>query len=77
MKIDFNEFVDLLKEQFLDEVGEVKNENKFRELPGWDSMTGMTILLMIEENYKLKIENDQFKQLITIEELYTYINEKS
>ena len=77
MEINFNEFVDLLKEQYLDDVGEIKNETKFRELAGWDSMTGMTILLMIEENYKIKIDNDKFKQLITIEDLFTYINEKS
>ena len=77
MKIDFNEFVALLKEQYLDDVGEIYKENKFRELPGWDSMTGMTILLMIEENYKLKIDNDQFKKLNTINDLYIFINEKS
>jgi acyl carrier protein len=73
MKIDFNQFIVLIKEQYLEDVGEINKENKLRELSGWDSMTGMTILLMIEENYKLKISNDQFKKLITIEDLYNYL----
>jgi acyl carrier protein len=77
MNIDFNQFLVLLKEQYLDDVGEIKKENKLRELSGWDSMTGMTILLMIEENYKLKIDNDQFKKLITVEDLYSYLNDQS
>lgn len=77
MNIDFNQFLVLLKEQYLDDVGEIKKENKLRDLSGWDSMTGMTILLMIEENYKLKIDNDQFKKLITIEDLYSYLNDQS
>jgi acyl carrier protein len=77
MNIDFNHFLVLLKEQYLDDVGEIKKENNLRELSGWDSMTGMTILLMIEENYKLKIDNDQFKKLITVEDLYSYLNDQS
>jgi acyl carrier protein len=77
MNIDFNQFLVLLKEQYLDDVGEIKKENKLRELSGWDSMTGMTILLMIEENYKLKIDNDQFKKLITVEDLYSFLNDQS
>jgi acyl carrier protein len=76
MKAEFKEFVILFKEQYLDEVGDIDMDNKFRELPGWDSMTGMTILLMIEENYNVKIENEQFKKLKTIGDIFNFINNK-
>ena len=74
MKAEFKEFLILFKEQYLDEIGDIEKDNKFRELPGWDSMTGMTILLMIEENYNVKIDNDQFKKLITVEDIFNCIN---
>jgi acyl carrier protein len=77
MKIDFQNFLVLLKEQFIEETGELSLGTNFRTLPGWDSMTGMTILLMIEENYNLKIDSEQFKKLTTIENLYNYIIENS
>ena len=77
MKIDLNGFLILLKEQFLEETGELSPGLNFRSLPGWDSMTGMTILFMIEEQFNVKIDNDQFKKIITIEDLYKFINENS
>lgn len=77
MKIDFDFFLILLKEQFIEETGELSLGTNFRMLPSWDSMTGMTILLMIEENFNLKIDSEQFKKLTTIENLYNYIIENS
>jgi acyl carrier protein len=73
MQINFEEFLLKIREQYLEEIQIIGKESKFRELPGWDSMTGMTLLLMIEEDYKIKIETSTFKQLITINDLYNYI----
>ena len=38
-------------------------------------MTGMTVLLMIEEDYGIKIANDIFNKIYTVEELFLYIKE--
>lgn len=77
MKIDHDQFIALLREQYFEEVGEINITTNFRTLPGWDSMTGMTILLMVEENFKIKIESEQFKKLLTIEDLYNFINQNA
>ena len=77
MKADYNKFIELLREQYLEELGDINLNTNFRALPGWDSMTGMTILLMIEENFNVKVDNEQFKKLSTIEDLFNIINQKS
>ena len=73
MKLRYEEFITKIKDQYLDENITIELYSKFREIPGWDTMTGMTLLLMIEEDYNVKIDLIQFKKLITIEELYLFI----
>ncbi len=73
--MDLNNFISKLKEQYLGNQIFIEPSTKFREISGWDSMTGMTILLMIEEEYGVKVENETFKKLITVEELFEYIKE--
>lgn len=73
MEINFEDFLLNIKDQYLEDNIILTKESRFREMNGWDSMTGMTILLMIEETYKIKIESDIFKNLNTIDDLYTYI----
>jgi acyl carrier protein len=73
--MDLNNFISKLKEQYLGNQIFIEPSTKFREISGWDSMTGMTILFMIEEEYGVKVENETFKKLITVEELFEYIKE--
>ncbi len=73
--MDLNNFISKFKEQYLENQILIEPSSKFREISGWDSMTGMTILLMIEEEYGVKVENETFKKLITVEELFEYIKE--
>ena len=75
-KMDLNNFILKLKDQYLEDDITIEPSSKFREISGWDSMTGMTILLMIEEEYGVKVENEIFKNLITVKELFAYIKDK-
>lgn len=42
----------------------------------WDSLTAVTVHMMIEEKYGLKIEIKDLSNFKSIEELYTYILNK-
>jgi acyl carrier protein len=69
-----NIFLDKFKFQLLDEENTVISGNvKFRELSSWDSLSAMAIIIMIEDDYNVKITNDIFKTLITIDDIYNYI----
>ena len=73
MKLTYDDFLIKIKDQYLEDEISINLNSNFRELPGWDSMTGMTILLTIEEEYNVKIDPIQFKKLITIEDLYRFV----
>ncbi len=73
-----NEFIENFKAQFLDSEEVIfTEETKFRDLSDWDSLTGMSILVMIEDEYKITVTPDEFKHCEKISEIISLINEKS
>lgn len=75
--IDINQFIKDFTEQLIDNDLEITSEVKFRELSSWDSLTAMAVIVMIEDDYKVKINEEEFKKLETIGDIIEYINEKS
>jgi acyl carrier protein len=49
-----------------------KNTN-FRNLSEWNSLLALSLIAMIDENYNLSINGDDFSKLNTIEELYNFL----
>lgn len=48
----------------------VTPETAFRELDEWDSLTYLSVIAMLDEEFELQIENAEFKQLKTIQDIY-------
>lgn len=70
-------FVEKFKEQFIDaDEIMVEKDTKFRNIDSYDSLTGMAIILMIEDEYGVKIEDEVYKKLNTPEEIFNYINQQ-
>lgn len=42
----------------------------FRELDEWDSLTYLSVIAFLDEEFNVQIENDEFKELTTIQNLY-------
>ena len=55
---------------------EVNLETKFRDLDEWDSLTGMSIILVLEENYNIKISDDIFREFNTFSDIYLFLKSK-
>lgn len=62
-------FIELFKETLEIEDGEVTLETKFRELEQWDSLAFLSVIAMIDEEYDIVIEGNDFKKLNTIGDL--------
>lgn len=45
-------------------------ETVFRELDEWDSLTYLSVIAFLDEEFNVQIENAEFKELITIQDLY-------
>lgn len=67
-------FLQKVKEQFLDDdQPKVTFDGKFRELPTWDSLTGMAILTIIEDEFGVVIPVEDFKKLENIAAIYEWV----
>lgn len=67
------EFVTSLAEALEKEVVDVKPQDKFREYEEWDSLAVLSIIAMIKQNYGITIPRKEFDELITVDELFEYI----
>ena len=69
-----NEFLSLFKEQYIDgNVIQLSINDNFRLIDSYDSLTGMALLVMIQDNYNLNITEDKWQELHTVKEVYDYI----
>jgi acyl carrier protein len=62
-------FIELFKETLEIEDGEVTIDTRFRELEQWDSLAFLSVIAMIDEEYDVVIEGNDFKKLNTVGEL--------
>jgi len=68
-----NKFIELFKEALENEDLEIKMSDNFRDYDEWDSLTLLTVIAMIDEEYDIVIEGDAFDKLKTVEDLYSEI----
>ena len=68
-----DEFILNLKEQFEEENISINQDSKFRDLDGWDSMTALMVIAMLDELYNCQIDPEEFKKYEYVHELYDLI----
>lgn len=67
------EFYEILDET---EIHEINQNTDFKNLDEWDSMTSLLLIAMVSETYEKQIKGEDFKECITLEDLYTRIQAK-
>lgn len=75
--MELNEFIEKFAEQ-LDETAadELKADTEFKEIEEWSSLTVLTIIAMVDEEFGVNIKAEEIRNVDTIEELYNYIISK-
>jgi acyl carrier protein len=69
-------FIDLIKEVFEIEDTNLDINAFFRDLDSWDSLTHLSLIAMIDEEYGVVIEDDRFKTLMTLNDLFEEIQKR-
>ena len=70
-------FVSNFASQFDDtEADTFKLSTKFRELEEWSSLTVLSIIGMINEEYSVHIKGDELKKCETIQDLFEMVKSK-
>ena len=77
--MDINTFIEKFKEQFelLDEGEEVNSDTEFQKLDGWDSLTALMILEMIDDEFDADISGDEMRGCQSVEELFKLVVSKA
>lgn len=68
-------FKELLAEA-LERENEIKMEDEFRTYDEWSSIAYLSIIAMMDEEYDTQIEEAEFKQLRTVQDLYNACTKK-
>jgi len=60
----------------LDETPEVDVDEStvFKELPGWDSLVSLSLIVMVSNDYGKSIDGETIRRCDTIRELYQAVN---
>jgi acyl carrier protein len=69
-------FVSNLEEILELDLGIIKEDDNFKEFEEWDSISSLAVLSMINEEYDITIPRAEFDNLITVGDLYNYIQSK-
>lgn len=75
--MDINTFVDQVAEQFDDLGGAVVAAgSKFRDIPSWSSITALSIIAMVDEEYGVQLTGDDMRSSQTIEDVFNKVAAK-
>lgn len=75
--MDKNKFINDFTSQFIDADHISVNENtKFRDIGSWDSLTGMALLVMIEDEYQVKMNDSDLRNCTTVQDIFDFVASK-
>lgn len=77
MNMDINKFIEDFGGQ-LDEtdVSTLKPETIFSEIDEWSSLTALSIIAMVDEEYEVTLKGDDIKKALTIQDLFETVKSK-
>jgi acyl carrier protein len=69
-------FLEMISEVFELEDKFIAMEDIFREYDEWDSLARLSLIAEIDDVYNVFIEDEVFKHLITLDDLFTEIQKR-
>ena len=76
--MEIKDFIENFAAQFDDTDAEVFTaETKFRELDEWSSLTALSIISMIDEEYGVTVKGNDILNANTIEDLFNAVKAKA
>lgn len=75
--MDIKEFIEYFAEE-LDEttIDELSPETNFKALEEWSSLTALSIIAMVEDNYEKEITGEDLRSSTTIQDLFNLVENK-
>lgn len=75
--MDIKEFIEKISEQFEDtDPTEITATTEFKNLDEWSSLTALSIIAMVDEEYDIQLNGDDLRKANTVENLYKEVVSK-
>lgn len=75
--MELEKFIENFAGQFEEiEVANIQADVEYKTLDTWDSLTAMSVQVMIEDEYKINITPEDFKSSATVLDLFELIKSK-
>lgn len=75
--MEIKDFVEKFAEQFEETNASVFTpETKFHELDEWSSLTALSIIAMVDEEYDVTLKGDDIRNASTIQDLFETVKNK-
>ena len=76
--MELKDFIEKFAEQFDEtDASEFKADTEFKALDEWSSLTALSIIAMVDEEYDVAIKGDDVKNSETIEDLFNLVAAKA
>lgn len=76
--MEIKEFIENFANQF-DETdpAEITATTNFRELEEWSSLTALSIIAMVDEEYDITLKGDDIRNATTVEDIFETVKSKA
>lgn len=75
--MDSQQFIANFAAQFDEtDIGSFSLETNFREIEEWSSLTALSVMAMVEEEYNVALKGDEIRNAQTIQDLFNAVKAK-
>lgn len=75
--MELKEFIINFANQFDDtDPTEITASTQFKDLEEWSSLTALSLIAMVDDNYDVLISNEDIHNANTVEDLYNIVKER-
>lgn len=76
--MELKEFIENFKEVFDDEeLTGIDGDTFFKEIDVWSSLSALSLIAMVDENYDVSITGNDIRKADTIEDLYSIVKSRA
>ena len=75
--MELKDFIENFAAQFHDtDASEIKAETVFKELEEWSSLTALSVIAMVDEEYDVKVKGDDIRKSQTVNDLFMIVKSR-
>lgn len=76
--MDIKDFIQNFADQFEEtDASEITPSTDFKSLDEWSSLTALSVIAMVDEEYDVTIKGDDIRAAVTIQDLFNTVKAKA